>query len=318
VTLPSRAGWLPSLALACALLASAGHAGDLPADAPAAVEPAVPGFDFGALPPEVAEAARASRHLPLAERLDAVSAPMLGRPYLDGCTGEGQGVDPDPPARYDVYDCLTFVEEVLALGLAPDPAWAPMYRSALRFQDAEPSYERRNHFFVMDWIANNVEAGLIRDITEQLGPVEWIDKPLDAGTWANWRHRGRFALDDDQLPVGRLRLPVLSLETALEVVDRIPPGSLVVTVRVPLDHVPITVTHVGLVVPGEQPTMRHATRMGDKLVRDDSLAWYLRHLQSYSNWPVAGVNLLMPLEQGPRLGALDPAHPRPASAGPGR
>ena len=67
------------------------------------------------------------------------------------------------------------------------------------------------------------------------------------------------------------------------------------------------VTHVGFTVPGEHATMRHATRMGEGGVRDDSLAWYVEHLQSYANWPVAGINVLMPLEQGPRLGAMPPS-----------
>ena len=97
---------------------------------------------------------------------------------------------------------------------------------------------------------------------------------------------------------------MLPLETALEVVGDIPDGAIIVTVRIPLDHVPIVVTHVGFTVPAGQPTMRHATRMGQGGVRDDSLAWYVEHLQSYTKWPVAGINVLMPIEQGPRLGAL--------------
>jgi hypothetical protein len=257
--------------------------------------------DPGALPPAVARRAREVRDLPLPERVGAISELFLGLPYLDGCTGEGEGFDQDPPARYDVFDCVTFIEEVLALSLAADPAWAGWYRTQLRFEEGVPSYEARNHFFVMEWIRYNIEAGFIEDVTPQLGEVRWIEREISDDTWSAWRRRGRFPLADERLPTGTMRLPVLPLPQALEAVDRIPPGAIIVTVRIPLDHVPIVVTHVGLTVPAAEPTMRHATKMGDGRVRDDRLAWYLEHLESYSNWPVAGITVLMPREQGPRV-----------------
>ncbi|MFH1469650.1 MAG: N-acetylmuramoyl-L-alanine amidase-like domain-containing protein [Pseudomonadota bacterium] len=273
--------------------------------APPCIEPWT--LDIGALPPEVAAIARASRGLPMAERIGAVSAPFVGRPYEDGCAGEGEGADPDPPARYDVFDCLTFLEEVLALAMAPDPAWAGWYRTQLRFHDGAPRYEQRHHFFAAQWIRDNEEAGFIEDITASLGEVVWIDKQVTPSVWQHWKRRSWFALSDDQLPTEPLRLPVLPLERALEVVDRIPPGAIIVTVRIPIEHLPILVTHVGLTVPADRPTMRHATRMTGKRVRDDSLAWYIAHLKDYTRWPVAGINVLLPREQGPRLGALQAA-----------
>jgi hypothetical protein len=63
----------------------------------------------GALPAAIRDAAIRSRHLPIGARMREVSAPMLGRPYAFDPLGEGTGIDPDPLARYDAYDCLTFV-----------------------------------------------------------------------------------------------------------------------------------------------------------------------------------------------------------------
>jgi hypothetical protein len=250
--------------------------------------------------------------LPLAERIGAVSAPFLGRPYVDGCAGEGEGSDPDPPARYDVFDCLTFIEEVLALALAPDPAWAGWYRTQLRFRDGVARYDQRHHFFESQWIPDNIEAGFIEDITPSLGEVVWIDKEVGPQVWQHWKRRRWFTLEDDQFPTEPLRLPVLPLDRALEAVDRIPAGAIIVTVRIPIDHLPILVTHVGITVPAKVPTMRHATRMTGQRVRDDRLAWYVEHLREYTHWPVAGINVLMPREQGPRSGALTP---KPEAAG---
>jgi len=276
-------------------------------------------FDEGAVPDPVARAARASRTLPLGERVDAVSAPFLHLPFQDGPTGEGRGPDPDPPARYDAFDCLTFVEEVLALALSPDPAEAGTYRTALRFRDGRPTYESRHHFFEWEWVPRNVEAGFLEDVTEALGGAVVHEKDVTAGVWRHWRRRPLFSFPEERFPTGRFRLPVLPLEAALAAVPRIPAGAVVVTVRTPVPHLPVVVTHVGLTVPGGTPKMRHATRMSTRNVRDDSLAWYVQHLGEYTRWPVAGIQVLLPREQGPRIGALAPLPdlaPPPAPIGP--
>lgn len=255
------------------------------------------------LPPEVEAVAVEVAGQPLEARLDAISRVFLGRGYLEGAEGEGTGPDPDPPARYDLFDCLTFIEEVLALAWAPSPAWTATVRNQLRYRDGVVSYETRRHFFEAEWIPENIANGFLTDITGDVGNAVLMEKPLTADLWRRWRRRKLFDLPDERFPVGTLRLPVLDLLEAERAVDRIPPGTLVVTVRQSLPHLPIVVTHVGLTVEGPEPTMRHATRMSSRRVRDDRLLWYIQHLATYTNWPVAGVNLLLPLEQGPRRGA---------------
>jgi len=273
-------------------------------DAPtAAPEPVFSGV--GAPPGEVVEAARASRLLPLAERMKAISEPLLDRPYLADPLGEGEGLDPDPPARYDVFDCLTFVEEVLALALSGDPVHAAQTRNALRYGDAAPTYATRRHFMELQWIPENVAAGWMVDATDRYGPTQTFTNQITASTWANWGRRTLFALDDDQLPVGEMRLEVLPLEQALEAVDQIAPGSIVLTVREHRPWVPLWVTHLGFTVPAERTTLRHASRMSSsRRVRDHSLEWYLEHLKTYENWKAAGISILEPREAGPRLSRL--------------
>ena len=77
--------------------------------------------DAGQIPPHLIEVAAKVAQEPLPVRLEAVSEALLGRPYLIDPLGEGFGIDPDPLARYDAFDCLTFVEELLALVMAGDP-----------------------------------------------------------------------------------------------------------------------------------------------------------------------------------------------------
>ncbi len=280
---------------------------DLPdADTAAAAPGAL--LDPGAIPPELIEIALRVRDQPIGVRMAAISEPLLGRPYVNDAAGEGFGPDPDPPARYDAFDCLTFVEEVLALALAGDPRGAPRVRQQLRYGiDEAPSYDNRNHFMLEEWIPNAIAAGFLEDITADLGETHLIDKTVTAKTWAWWKKRRLFQLGDERLPKGRYALQVLSPGAAADVVHDIPDGALILTVRESRDYVPIVVTHLGFKVTagGDLPMLRHATRMGSEpRVRNDKLDWYIEHIRWYHRWPVEGITVLMPRELGPRLGAL--------------
>jgi len=256
------------------------------------------------VPALAAEASYKHRNQPLPERIAAISEVFLGLPYADGLQGEGRPPDLDPPARYDSFDCVTLLEEVLALAIAPHPASAPDFRKAFRYRDGLPSYSTRNHFFATQWVLRNLQNGLLVDSTETYADAIWLEKELTEDTWRYWSSRQKFELSNYDLPKGIFSFPILDLETASAVVEHIRPGTIVVTVREPRPNVPIMVTHVGFTVPADVPTMRHATKMGIGRVRDHSLKWYLEHLTTYKNWPVKGVMLLEPIEQGPRLAGL--------------
>lgn len=266
---------------------------------PAAAPKAGPA-PLGALPPELGRVAREVRHRPLAERMHHISDAMLGRPYLSDPLGEGAGVDADPLARYDVYDCLTFLEEVLALSLAGDPAHAADVRLALRYGQGGPTYGQRRHFMELQWIPGNIRDGWLRDTTAEYGPVVHMEREVTADTWASWAARARFALKDDELPTGTMALDVLDLDAAKAAAPNIRPGTLVLTVRKDRPWKPIWISHVGFVIPAETPTVRHATRMQSRQVRDHGLVWYIDHLRTYDKWPAVGIALLEPVEQGPR------------------
>ncbi len=263
------------------------------------------------MPPAVVEAVRAAADRPLGERVDAATRAFLGRPYTLDPVGEGQGPDLDVPARYDTFDCMSFVEEALGLVLASDPLGAPAIRDALRYAGA-PAYGKRNHFMEAQWIPRAIAAGLLVDITDRVGRARTLTKEVTPAIWQGWRSRRKFLLSDPELPVGTWRVRYLDLAEAAEAAPRIPTGALVVTLRVERPWSPIITTHVSLVVPGRtEPLMRHATKMGKRVVRDDRLSWYMTHLRDYVNWPALGVAVLLPREQGPTAAAAAAA-PRAA------
>lgn len=266
-------------------------------------------LEFGSIPPAVIEAAKAARGLPLAARLKAVTEPFLDAPYVSDALGEGGGIDPDPLARYDVFDCLTFVEEALALALTGDPEHAASARIDLRYLDRTVDYGHRKHFMELQWLPDNVRRGWIRDTTADYGETRPLRAEVTAARWRAWGRRSLFKLADHELPTGQMALDVLPLEQALAIYEQIRPGSIVLTVREPREWIPIWTTHLGFTIPAAKPTIRHASRMSKSLrVRDHDLKWYLGTLTTYKHWKVAGVAIFEPVEQGPRLTA-PPAAP---------
>ena len=261
----------------------------------------------GGMPAEVVAIARAVRDQPLGDRMEAVSRPLLGRPYALDPLGEGAGLDADPLSRYDIFDCQTFVEEVLALSLAADPLGAAEIRDQLRYGAGPRDYVHRHHFMELQWIPNAIESGWLRDSTADYGATTRLEKEVSAATWTAWGPRSRFAHTNNELPIGTMRLEVLSLDDAITAAERIKPGTLLLTVREDRSWSPIWVSHIGFIVPStDHPTVRHATKLGSGGTRDHSLTWYLEHLKSYSRLRAIGVSLLEPREQGPRLSRISP------------
>ncbi len=238
---------------------------------------------------------------PLAERMEIASRPFVGLPYVAGAAGELDAIDPGPPSRYDAFDCLTFVEEVLALSLAADPLYAPAIRDALRYE-GPPSYASRRHSMELEWIPGVLRTGLATDITARLGPSRTLTHTTTREAWGSWYGRTLLHLPDDRLPVGTWSLDYLDLDAAAQA--DIPPGAVILVLRPPHARNPVSVTHVGIVVETHSLRVRHASRNGRGRVRDDALSDFIRRQRAYENRPVMGVTVLLPREEGPRISAM--------------
>ncbi len=117
---------------------------------------------------------RLYQHLPknasLNERLHYFSNAFLGEPYLLGPLGEGQDglYNRNPLFRIDAFDCLTFVETVMALAESQNATAFEETLKTIRYQDGQPTLTSRNHFTSLDWIPNNTKKGFIKDITKTI------------------------------------------------------------------------------------------------------------------------------------------------------
>lgn len=107
----------------------------------------------------------------LAERIDSASRSLLGVPFGDAPLGEGPGAEFDegPRSRFDLFDCTTYVETVLALALSSRPKDFERELRLLRYKEGKVAFENRNHFPCVDWTKNNTASGRLTDITESVG-----------------------------------------------------------------------------------------------------------------------------------------------------
>ena len=241
----------------------------------------------------------AALDLPL--RIEMISKSLIGLPYVLDAEGEGEGYDTDPLRNFSGMDCLTYVEAVLSFSMSRSWDEALTIRNDIRYFDNEVHYENRKHFMFSQWIPNNLELGYLQDISSQIGKTEYVSKTFDAQLWQNWRGKEKIPLPKEDFPIGEFGLDVLSIDEALENMDRIPSGSLLVVVRDSNIGNPVLISHIGFVIDvptkkGAVKKMRHATIMGKpKGVKQHGLRWYLNHMKNYPyRWKVKGVSLFHP------------------------
>lgn len=109
----------------------------------------------------------------LSQRITLISRAFINTPYLLGALGEGPDApfDQNPLYRTDAFDCVTFVDTVLAMAKAKNLEQFKRVILDMRYQSNPPSFFTRAHFISIDWNTSNQKKGYIKDITEQF-PVK--------------------------------------------------------------------------------------------------------------------------------------------------
>jgi hypothetical protein len=104
------------------------------------------------------------------KKLNYISNYFLGRPYLLGALGEGEAgkYDQFPLYRTDAFDCITYVETVLALTFSTNLNEFQNILPKIRYENGKISYPTRNHFPSVDWNPNNQKQKFLKDITETI------------------------------------------------------------------------------------------------------------------------------------------------------
>ncbi|MFN0061539.1 MAG: N-acetylmuramoyl-L-alanine amidase-like domain-containing protein [Myxococcaceae bacterium] len=235
--------------------------------------------------------------LPFVERLVEASSGFLNVPYLESPLGEGEGVDPDPPLRFDAVDCLTFVEQSIALAVSKDSPQMEAALRRLRYR-GEANYLQRNHLMEAQWLPHNVASGFLRDVTQEYGggfDVE-ASKTLSGESWRSPSSKA-LKLPADHQPQGVYPFRYVPLAKAARRLREVPTGTLVVVVREERAFKATRMTHLGIVLQqAGKAYIRHASKSRHKRVVDERADEFVARHARYDKWRVVGVSLFAILE----------------------
>jgi hypothetical protein len=256
---------------------------------------------YAILPQDRLEAEIAQRHRdggPWAALLERVPRGLVGAPYLRSPLGEAAAPDRDPRFRLDAFDCTTFVETAIALGHCDNLPGAERWMELLRYSSAPGSFQTRRHLIESQWLPELIAAGVLEDITEQVGgkATRRVNLALDADRWTKRRIARDLALGAADVPSGRFPIPLIPLEVLAKGAIDIPPGTLINVVRVDLPSSPTLITHQGLALDppcGGERFVRHASPVAKRVI-DEPLSRFIgRYVKPRTErkWKVAGFNL---------------------------
>lgn len=104
----------------------------------------------------------------LMSRLGSIIPLFLGRPYQWEALGEGSSgrYSQDPLYRFDAFDCVTFVNTVLALIYSNGITAFKKNLQAIRYSAGEVDYRLRTDWFTdLEWNPRAQELGWLQDVT---------------------------------------------------------------------------------------------------------------------------------------------------------
>jgi len=237
------------------------------------------------------------------DRIEKVSARFLGVPYMANPLGEGDmagapKASKGPRYRLDAFDCVSYVETVVALAMTDSEEGFRAEMDKIRYKNGVVSFETRNHFTSVDWIPNNVRCFF--DATERvsihalLGPARIRTTNIDRQKWFEKVHGAKVPL-----PVRESRLLYISFDDLLEGKERViraieEPMVASIVVKYPTPSVALgtdnDIAHMGFLLPTKSGLIfRHASKKAGRVI-DVDFFQYLRFLKNRPEF--IGVNFL--------------------------
>ena len=183
----------------------------------------------------------------LGKRLEQVSNRLLWRPYVEGSLGGGPGIPEVLRVTLEAFDCVTYLEVVLALACSGTLNEFVSTVRRIRYERGEIDWLHRNHYMI-DWARNNQSEGLIANLTA--GPAT-IEKTCSLDLIPG-------------LPAKTAGFSYFPKESLSQVADLVETGDLVFFVSTRND---LDVFHTGLLIkPKGQVMLRHATRSAGAVI----------------------------------------------------
>lgn len=97
-------------------------------------------------------------------RIDVLSRQFLGHPYRPNPLIGSADTAEVFTASLDGFDCVTYIETILALACASNVDEFIGWLRKIRYERGRIQWERRNHYMTL-WIRNNVRERIIRPVS---------------------------------------------------------------------------------------------------------------------------------------------------------
>ena len=124
----------------------------------------------------------------VASRLIRASEHFLGFPFRLNPNGNGEGaLDSEPSIVLREFDCMTFVETVLALGYSKSVEQFASLLSRLQYGSMPAAFENRLHFPYSQWALTNEKQGFF-DIVRAPPMIKRISE-VNVDTWLGFLPR---------------------------------------------------------------------------------------------------------------------------------
>jgi hypothetical protein len=183
-------------------------------------------------------------------RIEVLSRQFLTYPYITNLIGSSQ--EPEIfVASLDGFDCVTYVETILALSRASSTGEFLEWLRKIRYDRGRVDWKRRNHYMT-NWIHNNAKLGLVRPL-----------RPRGIATIT--KHRELDVVP--QLPAVRSRFVCVPKTSLHRFLPHVQTGDLIffASTRPHLD-----VFHCGILVrDGDRLLMRHAARSRERVIEQE-------------------------------------------------
>jgi hypothetical protein len=175
-------------------------------------------------------------------RIDLLSCQFLGRPYKTNPLIGSADTAEVFTASLDAFDCVTYIETVVALARATDVDDFIEWLRKIRYERGRIQWERRNHYSTL-WIRNNIREGIIRPVSMQAVPTLRMERVLNVVP----------GLDPQ-----RIRLKCVPKRAVPRLERYLQTGDLIFFAST---HKHLDVFHAGIIVrDGNTVLMRHAAR----------------------------------------------------------
>jgi hypothetical protein len=229
-------------------------------------------------------------------RIEENSKIYLGYPYLKNPLGEGFGYDKDPLYNLNGFDCVTYVETVLALSTTDSEEEFKAKMNEIRYKDGDVNFLNRNHITSIDWNINNEANGILIDKTVQLFPKNFkiLETEIDKGAWFQKTHNlsVNFPKKISRLPY----LPINSIIKETTLLNRIRSGSIINIVRSnwPLHNIGtrLDISHQGFAIRKNGVLYFREASSLKKMVVEIPMQKYISSMKNVNT--VRGINILEP------------------------